>query len=386
MTDIALVQVEAERRSAGSAGDQQSRLYARIAALLAFGRQVGVDRRARPDRRHRHHVAEVQRRHQGPTQIGIGLARQAADPGLDSVDVLDLADEARPVDGAFDLSDAVRQAVWIRVHQGDGRGEVADRGVVTPENGQGSIGVDGFRRRVRIFQQGRLACDRLLQERHHALALGEPALTDRGHGLARVFLVQRQIPADPAVADAQLIEPVEQAGARGGRVGPNRKGAQVLAPEAGQQAALEIIVGEKGVEVGRGLRRGDRMALGRDAAVQIGQGLIVGQFCDFRHDRGQDVCDLVDRAEEVAQRRAVHPLGAASRRGVFEQKALGRRDRLFRRQVGEGQEVAALEVTLLRLEALAALFIDQVRNGVWKLACGIGLRWRADGLDVQAPA
>ena len=132
---VALVQVEAERSGAGGAGDHQRRLHPRMAALGAFGRQMRVARWSRPDRRHRDHVAEVQRGHERAAQIGIGLTRQAAEPSLHGVDVLDLADEPHPVDGAFDLADPVGQPIRVAVHQGDRRREIADRGIIAAKDG-----------------------------------------------------------------------------------------------------------------------------------------------------------------------------------------------------------------------------------------------------------
>ena len=43
-------------------------------------------------------------------------------------------------------------------------------------------------------------------------------------------------------------------------------------------------------------------------------------------------------------------------------------------------------MTALRLKGAAALFIDQPRNGIWKMALGIAERRGAAGFDVQTPA
>ncbi len=126
--------------------------------------------------------------------------------------------------------------------------------------------------------------------------------------------------------------------------------------------------------------------LSRDAAVQVGQRLVVRELGDLGHDRAQDIGDLTHGAEEVAKRCAVHAGRAAPRRRVLEQQALGRADRFLRRQEGEGQVVAALEVTLLRLERGPPLVVDQIGDRIGERAGRILLRRRAQRLKVQAPA
>ena len=91
MADIADMQIEPERRAAARLRHHQRR---RI--------QMPVRLRPRPHRRHRHHVGEVQGVHDRLAHIGVGVAGQAAEPGLDGVQGLADGDEAAAVDDALD--------------------------------------------------------------------------------------------------------------------------------------------------------------------------------------------------------------------------------------------------------------------------------------------
>ena len=120
--------------------------------------------------------------------------------------------------------------------------------------------------------------------------------------------------------------------------------------------------------------------------MQIGQRLVVIELAHLRHDRAEDVGDLPHGGQEPAQRGPVHAGGAASRRSVLQQQAFGGGDGLFRRQEGEGQEVAALEMPFLGLEAAAALIVDQGGDRIGEKAGRVVLRGRAQRLEVETPA
>ena len=55
----------------------------------------------------------------------------------------------------------------------------------------------------------------------------------------------------------------------------------------------------------------DQVALGRDAAVQVGQGLIIAQHLHIGHDAGEEVGDLADCRPKIAQGGAVEAVRPA---------------------------------------------------------------------------
>ena len=91
VADIADMQIEPERRAAARLRHHQRRRV-----------QVPVGLRPRPHGRDRHHVSEIEGVHDRLAHIGVGVAGQAAEPGLDRVQGLADGDEAAPVDDALD--------------------------------------------------------------------------------------------------------------------------------------------------------------------------------------------------------------------------------------------------------------------------------------------
>jgi hypothetical protein len=65
---------------------------------------------------------------------------------------------------------------------------------------------------IAIEQLGRLIIHDLAQQRGHRLALVEPLAAKAGQRLGRIALVERDEARDPAVAEIEMVERVEQAG------------------------------------------------------------------------------------------------------------------------------------------------------------------------------
>src|SRR3546814_14225745 len=85
---------ETERRRAGSLGEEKRRPV-----------QMLVPRRPGPDRRQRNQVREVQGVDERLADVGVDMAWQAAEPGLDRVHRLADGGEAAAVDDALHRAD-----------------------------------------------------------------------------------------------------------------------------------------------------------------------------------------------------------------------------------------------------------------------------------------
>ena len=115
----------------------------------------------------------------------------------------------------------------------------------------------------------------------------------------------------------------------------------MLRAEARLQTAGQRLIGEQRVEIHRRLGHADAVALGRDAGVQIGQRLGVIEPDAFRHegfDEAQDAVGAVGKAGSAS--RGIEALLVAA----LVEPAFGAGGVLGRRQIGEGQEIARLEM------------------------------------------
>ena len=91
VADIADMERETEWRRAFGLGKQQRRA---VEMLVALG--------SGPHGRERNHVGEIERRDRRLADIGVDMARQASEPGLDGVDALGDAGEVAALDHLLD--------------------------------------------------------------------------------------------------------------------------------------------------------------------------------------------------------------------------------------------------------------------------------------------
>ena len=132
------------------------------------------------------------------------------------------------------------------------------------------------------------------------------------------------------------------------------------AAEPRLEAAGQILVDQDGVEIHRRLGHADALAAGRDAGMQVGQGLAVIEPGGLGHeafDQGEHAVGAVD---EAVERRA--PVGAVVRAALIE-PGFGAGGIVGRRQPEQRQEIAALEMRAFLLELRAAFGVDQPEAG-----------------------
>ena len=311
-------------------------------------------------------MGEIERGNRRLPDIGVDMARQAAEPGVHGVDGLGHRREVAALDHLLDEAELLVGGARIGVPHRHRRGDIGDAGIVGAEFLKREIGVGRLVRGVRIDQRRGFVGHHLLQDRGDRLALGEPLAADLGQQLGRVGLVEQDGAGGPAIGKGEPVQLVEQAGRRRRRKSGDRQHAQMLRAEARLQAAGERLIGQQRVEIHRRLGNADAVPLGRDAGVQIGQRLAVIEPDAFRHegfDEAQNAVGAIGKAGQHLAR--IEALLVAP----FVEPAFRARGVLGRRQIGEGEEVAGLEMRAGFLEIGLAFGIDQRRGRVRETCC-----------------
>ena len=159
----------------------------------------------------------------------------------------------------------------------------------------------------------------------------------------------------------------------------------MLTAELGFDTAEERRVAQDGIEVGRDGRHGDRVALVGDGAVQVGQRAGVIERLGLGQNVGQHLQGALGFGDKMGELRLRLGLEVGIV-GALVQEALGATFVLRRRQVQEGQEIAAFMVGAVGAEGGVALLIDQPRGGIGKAGTGILVGRHAFGFEEQRPA
>ena len=103
------------------------------------------------------------------------------------------------------------------------------------------------------------------------------------------------------------------------------------------EPARQRLVGQQRVEIHGNLGDADAMYLGRDASMQVGQGLAVIEPSALRHKPFDQLQHAVGPIDKAAQ----HLVGVGSFPALTSliEEALGARRILGRRQIQEGEEI-----------------------------------------------
>jgi hypothetical protein len=216
MADVADVEREPKGRGAFRLGKEERWC---IKVLVALG--------PRPYGRERDHVREIQCGNRRLTHVGVGVAWQGPQPGVDGVDRLNHAGEIPALDDLLDQPKLFVRSAEILVPHGHRRGAESLSGDVGTEFLQGCISVDRLVVGVRIQKRRRLVGHDLFQDRGDRLSLGEPLPADLGDELRGVGLVEENCPGRPAVREGETIEFVQDPGGCGGREANDRENAQI---------------------------------------------------------------------------------------------------------------------------------------------------------------
>ncbi len=153
--------------------------------------------------------------------------------------------------------------------------------------------------------------------------------------------------------------------------------------EARLEAAGQVLVDEDRVEIHRRLGHADTLAPRRDAGMQVGQGLAVIEPFRLGHesfDEREHAVGAIDKALEGDP-----PVGAVMS-PVLVEPGFGAGGIVGRRQPEQGQEIPALEMRAFLLELGATLRIDQLGDGIGKLAQRIAVGRAALRFDEDRPA
>ena len=177
VSDIRVVQVEAERRcTVGCRPHERRALWRKEGARI-----VG---QSRPHTRHWKEIGDVPCGNERAPEIWISVPRKASQIGVERIDRLDTAGEARVVERLQDLARDVAGANWIRVHYDH------DLRVEAEPDGAARVFRCGFSR----------------VNRHRSCVLVEPEVVVR-FGRRRVGLTHHLL--HPGTRTFPLFEPLE---------------------------------------------------------------------------------------------------------------------------------------------------------------------------------
>ena len=233
MADIADMQRKAKRgRSLRSREEQR-----RCAQML-------VSRRPRPDRRQRDHMREIERRDRRLADIGVDMAGQRPEPGLDRVDALDHAGEVASLDDLLDQPQLLVGDADIVVPDRDRGGDEGLPDRVGAEFLQRRVGIDRLVVGVGVEQRRGFVGHHLLQDRGDRFALGEPLPPDLGQQPRRISLVEHDRAGRPAIGKGEPVEFVQNPGRRRGREPDDRQHPQMRIAQHRLEAAGQRLIGQ----------------------------------------------------------------------------------------------------------------------------------------------
>ena len=153
--------------------------------------EVLVPFRSRPHRRQRDHVGEIQGVDRRLPDIGVDMAGQRAEPGVDRVDRLGHGGEVAALDDLLDHPQLFSCDARVLVPDGDSRRHIGLARIVGTQLLQCHVGVGGLVGRIGIDQRRGLVGHHLLEDGGDRLALGEPLTPDLRQQLGGVGLVEQ---------------------------------------------------------------------------------------------------------------------------------------------------------------------------------------------------
>ncbi len=153
VADISNMEREPERGRAFGLGEEQRGCT-----------EVLVPFRPRPHRRERNDMGEIEGGDRRLPDIGVDMAGQGAEPGLDRVHGLIEAGEVAALNHLLDQPQLFVGGARVGVPHGDGRGDVGLADHVAAEFLQRRVSIGGLVRRVRIEQRRGLVGHHLFED------------------------------------------------------------------------------------------------------------------------------------------------------------------------------------------------------------------------------
>lgn len=234
-------------------------------------------------------MGEVQRVNDRLSDIGIGLPRQAAEPGFHGIDALADGRKAPAIDHPLDRADLLVRLMRVLVGYSDGRRDVAEGNEIVAKLGESCVGIERLVAGVRVEQCRLFVEHDLLEDRGKRLPLGKPLPPVTRQRCVCLSAIERNEPGCPAVGNAKPVQFVEQARKGYMRKPKHGQRTQMASPDCRRQSTGQRLVAQETIEIGRYLGNADRMALGRDAAMKIGERLLIVEGPDFGQDRREQI-------------------------------------------------------------------------------------------------
>jgi len=321
-------------------------------------------------------MGKVQSVHNRLAHVGVGVAGQAAEPGLNRVQVLADGDEAAAVDEALDREQLLVGLLGIGIHDHDGRGQITEGDMVGAQLLQRLVGVRRLVVGVGVDER-RLAIEHhLAQDGSDRLALGEPLPPQSRQVPGSLGLVERNPACGPAIGEAQVVQRIQQSGRGRVREPQHRQHAQVLVAELGLDAAEQRTVAQNRVEMYGDGRHRHRVPLAGDGAVQVSQRASIIERLGLRQNRLQHLQRTSGLGDEPFELGLWLDLDGRLVAALVEH-ALGLALALGRRQVEEREVVPALMVRTLGTEGRIALLVDEPGRAVSEARAWILVGWHA---------
>ena len=154
-------------------------------------------------------MGDVQGRDRRLADVGIDVAGQRAQPGIDRVDGLHHAGEVASLNDLLDQAQPFIRDARILVPDRDRGGDEGLSDQVGAEFLQRGVGVDSLVAGVGVDQRRRLVGHHLLQDCGNGFPLGEPLPPDPGQELRCVCLVEHDRPGRPTIGEGKPIEVVQ---------------------------------------------------------------------------------------------------------------------------------------------------------------------------------
>lgn len=204
-------------------------------------------------------MREVERMNQRLANIGVDVARQRGQPGLDSVYAFALGCESEPVDDPLDRANLVLDRGTIPVGDGDRRRQIAESDMVSAQRLEREVGIDHFVVGIAVNELHGLVVKHLAQHRGDGLALVEPLAPEACERLRRQRLVECNEASDPAIGEILVIECIENAWPAQAWKAEDRQRADMQMAEPWFEPADQWRIGQHAVEIHRRLGDDDRM-------------------------------------------------------------------------------------------------------------------------------
>jgi hypothetical protein len=329
--------------------------------------------------------------HQRTAHIGVHIARQGAEPGLQRIDALDAGGKAVAAQFAGDEPRTLQKRLAVLAHQHDDRRVVA-------EGHQRAVGVADGRIGLAPHQQGvfihiaALGAEHLGEEAAFLLLPAPPLAVKLSLGIVQIEIDHA---GRVAVGKPQMFQHLQMVGrALRGETFQGHAGDELF-PDLGRVAGPQLLTANDGVEIHGTGRNIEAVQEAGQAEMQIVHQLVLpvcaaGGVCPGDGAEGPGVQPLANLVEQIAEGalelRQQPAAGIDRRRAVV--VVIDEVGKLLLAPQGRRphhhEDVFAFEMSAFGAEAAPALLIDHPRDGIGEMGGfgrAVASSWQTHGVD-----